>query len=79
MLSRRKDCNHKIYHSLATDACESTVRPSLRYCQKTRVGGVVVELPHHASVDLQGGALEQHLMAGTIEEETGTGRDKRPS
>ena len=37
----------------------------------------MVALPaHHASVNFQTGALEQNLMAGTIEEETGTGRDE---
>ena len=30
----------------------------------------------HAAVDLQDGALEQNLMAGAVEEETGTGRDE---
>ena len=46
-------------------------------------GGVVVALPalltvcqSHALIDLQGGALKQNLMAETIEEETGTGRDE---
>ena len=48
--------------------------------RKPESGAVVVALPAlptgQASVDLQGGALEQNLKTSTIEEETGKGRDE---
>ena len=54
--------------AFTTDACEQSDETARR----PESGGVVVALPAmptgHASVDLQGGALEQNLTAGTIEE-----------